>query len=65
MSNCSFENVSWTFEGSAALTLEFLRGLYHGAGEGGKKLIENTFEMIRRLPTALTENAPQVSVQSS
>jgi hypothetical protein len=48
MDGCSFNNVNWTFAGSAANTLQFMRGLYHGAGEGGKHLIESTFTDIRK-----------------
>ncbi len=44
---CTFTNVSWTFAGAAANTLKFMQGLYHGAGEGGKNLIESTFTNIR------------------
>lgn len=51
MVDCVFgKNVAWTFEGSATLTLGFLHALYHGTGEGGKKLIEDTFERIRHAP---------------
>lgn len=42
------EDIEWAFDGAAALTLKVLSGLYHGAGEGGRKLIEQTFERIRR-----------------
>ena len=47
MDGCSFKDVNWTFDGAAAKTLQFLQGLYHGAGEGGKQLIELTFKDIR------------------
>ncbi len=46
---CVFgKEVSWSFAGSAALTLNFMRVLYHGAGPGGQALIERTFEHIRK-----------------
>jgi hypothetical protein len=48
MVGCSFNNVSWTFAGAAAQTLQFMRALYHGAGEGGKQLIETTFNNIKK-----------------
>ena len=48
MEGCSFENVEWVFEGPAALTVNFLRALYQGGGEGGRKLVEATFEQIRK-----------------
>ena len=47
LDDCTFTNVSWTFAGAAANTLNFMQGLYHGAGEGGKNLIESTFTNIR------------------
>ena len=42
------EHVKWVFTGCAATTIAFMTGIYHGAGEGGRKLIEQTFENIRR-----------------
>lgn len=40
--------VKWTFDGPAARTLQFLAALYHGAGDGGRGLVEETFATIRR-----------------
>jgi hypothetical protein len=49
MSACHFkENVQWAFDGPAALAVEFMAAMYHGCGEGGRKLIEETFNEIRR-----------------
>lgn len=48
MEGCSFNEVNWTFSGAAANTLKFMSGLYHGAGEGGKNLIESTFENLKK-----------------
>jgi len=48
MDGCSFNNVNWSFADAAASTLQFMHGLYHGAGEGGKNLIELTFNNIRK-----------------
>ncbi len=45
---CTFNKVQWTFDGAAQETLQFLRALYHGMGEGGRKLVEATFDNIRR-----------------
>lgn len=45
--DCSFNNVKWTFSDAAANTLKFMAGLYHGAGEGGKQLIDQTFANIK------------------
>jgi hypothetical protein len=48
MIGCKFTNVSWVFLGSAQHTLNFLHGLYHGMGDGGRVLVESTFDNIRR-----------------
>lgn len=45
--DCVFERPSWRFTGAADNTLKFLRALYHGMGDTGKQLVENTFEQIR------------------
>lgn len=42
LSHCSFGNVRWEFADSAALTMQFFGGLYSGAGDGGRKLVEKT-----------------------
>jgi hypothetical protein len=47
LSNCQFDRVSWNFADAAAHTLSFLKSMYHGSGEGGKKLVEDTFHNIR------------------
>lgn len=40
MVGCKFSNVRWEFVGSAANTLAFLHGLFHGLGDGGRKLVD-------------------------
>ncbi len=47
LTNCTFINVRWTLEGAAALTMQFLKALYQGAGEGGQQLVESLFAQIR------------------
>lgn len=47
LSNCTFNDVEWNFSGAASRTLNFLNALYHGAGSGGKQLIQKTFENIK------------------
>ena len=49
LEGCSFAEVGWIFEGPAERTMSFLRGLYHGAGEGGQQLVEKTFMSIKTL----------------
>jgi hypothetical protein len=46
--DCEFTNVRWEFSGAAQATLNFLRALYHGMGDGGQVLVETTFESIRQ-----------------
>ena len=48
LDGCSFNDVKWQFVDASANTLQFMTALYHGAGEGGRKLIEQTFENIKR-----------------
>lgn len=37
-----------SFGGSASRTIQFMRAIYHGFGETGRDLIDNTFEQIMR-----------------
>lgn len=37
-----------SFGGSATRTVQFMRAIYHGFGETGRTLIDNTFEQIMR-----------------
>jgi hypothetical protein len=39
---CSFADCTWLFDGPAGRTVEFLRAMYHGMGDGGRDLIEQT-----------------------
>ena len=48
MVECEFIEVSWEFTGPAQNTLVFLRAMYHGMGDGGEKLVESTFDNIRK-----------------
>jgi hypothetical protein len=48
LSGCTFHNVRWVLDGPAAQTIEFLAALYHDAGAGGRQLVEDTFDRIRR-----------------
>jgi len=48
LENCNFHQCSWTFTDAAARTVNFMEGLYHGTGEGGRELIEKTFDNIRK-----------------
>jgi len=46
-SETTFLDVSWKLDGPAALTINFLSGLYHSS-DIGRKLVENTVENIRK-----------------
>jgi len=46
--DCLFQGSTWAFEDAASRTIAFMTALYHGMGEGGRALIEQTFEAIRR-----------------
>ena len=48
LTDCDFERVTWALEGPAARTLAFLHGVYHGAGDGGRHVIEHAFDNIRK-----------------
>jgi len=45
ISGCHFDDCTWSFGGSAALTLGFLSAMHGG---GFAPLIENTFELARQ-----------------
>jgi len=47
MVGCGFDSCEWAFDGPAFLTTNFMSQLYQ-QGDGGKALIENTFEAIRK-----------------
>jgi hypothetical protein len=63
LERCAFVRVQWTFEGPAAHTMEFLNALYHGAGEGGRKLVERTFDIIRQSPRLGAPPTPAPAAQ--
>ena len=45
--SCKLINCNWSFEGPAAKTINFLRGMYHGFGPANQKVVENLFDQIR------------------
>ena len=64
MSHCVFENgCAFELDGAAARTMAYLQGLYHHMGAGGMRLVEDTFNNIRRgvqpkLPPVEEESSP-------
>ncbi len=49
-SNCRFDRCRWSFVDAASNTLHFMASLYHGLGEGGRNLMEDLFNSIRKNP---------------
>ena len=45
---CTFNDCSLHFEDAARRTLDLLKGMYQGFGPMGRKIVEDTFENIRR-----------------
>ena len=45
LSECKINNCKWTFSDASVNTLKFMTLLYHN---GGKELIESTFDNIRK-----------------
>jgi hypothetical protein len=48
MDTCTLTNCTWQFADAAERTMAFLRAIYHGMGEGGKELVDQTFANIKR-----------------
>jgi hypothetical protein len=42
------QNIKWRFEGPASATFKLLSAIYNDSREGGKELVEEFFELIRR-----------------
>lgn len=62
ITGCHLDDCTWSFAGSAALTLGFLSAMHGG---GFADLVENTFEMARKgrfagLPTSDTGSAQPI-----
>jgi hypothetical protein len=48
MINNSLKDVRWDFREAASNTIQFMTAIYHGMGEGGRQLVEQTIENIRK-----------------
>jgi hypothetical protein len=48
MNGCHFQDCHWQFEDAAERTMVFMRVLYHGMGEGGKRMVEAAFAQTRQ-----------------
>lgn len=49
LDTCEFHNCHWTFSGAADRTLSFMKSVYHGMGSHGKKMLDDTFENMKKL----------------
>ncbi len=47
--NCTFENITWTFEGPSVNVINFLQYMYH-AHPIGKMLVESLLNIIKTAP---------------
>lgn len=45
---CSFHSCNWVMTGNALNTLNFMQSMYHGMGDFGKQMINQTFENVKR-----------------
>ena len=48
LSGNTFDRCQFGLAGPAANAIQYLRSMYHGSNEGGRALVENTFQMIRQ-----------------
>jgi hypothetical protein len=48
VSHCHFSECEWVLEDAAGRTISLLKGLYHGGGSSGRKLVEATLDSIRK-----------------
>ena len=53
MADCFFNECTWTFDDAADRTLIFLKNIFHGMGNGGKQIVQQTFDNIRKPPGAV------------
>ena len=59
MVSCNISKCQWSFTDAASNTVTFMSAIYHGMGDGGRELIEQTFENIRRQdPKNLAKRIP-------
>lgn len=48
LKNCDFHECNFRFEDAADRTIAFMKGIYHGLGQGGRDLISATFESMKK-----------------
>ncbi len=61
---CTFKACQWSFTGPAANTFQVLKGLYHGMGPDGAKLVEDIFNSVRRNDSVNTSSTLSTSASS-
>lgn len=47
LDSCQFERCRWNLVAAAGTTMGFLHSIYHGMGESGRQLVEETFDSVR------------------
>jgi hypothetical protein len=48
ITGCNFDECEWHFEDAAERTLAFLHFFYHGMGDEGRSLVDQTMNLIRQ-----------------
>lgn len=46
--NCQFIEVQWALSQAAQRTIYFLSAIYHGGGDGGKKVVSGLYDAVVR-----------------
>jgi hypothetical protein len=47
LQGCNFEGCRWILEGPAQAVIAYLSAMYNGGNQGGRELVEATFQNIR------------------
>lgn len=63
--DCIFEDCSWTFEGSAVRTIDFLASVYRRTGKTGQDLVEGIFDSIRNSPVIDIRDEGRIKARES
>ncbi len=56
INGCKMVDCTWSFDQAAMRTVQFMQAIYGGMGDGGKQLIEATFNTIREPSAAPSAN---------
>jgi hypothetical protein len=47
IAGCRLERCRWIWEESALRTIQFLKGIYSGMGQGGRQIVEDVLKEVR------------------